>query len=218
MNVLQQAELIQAVVTPTIGDAADGLDRMNNPYTAETMLALLIEHLAQVLGVDASSVEPDAALVNDLNADSLDFVEFRYNVERTVGIEMPHKSVLDHLVDITGSADHVYEKGRITELAADMLRRSFFQYSEEQIRAGMQPYDVMAVTTVRNWAHYCHALLNTLPAQCPDCGGTQSRRSASGRAQCADCGALLRPQSGDVAMAARLGTLVDQSSHRAELV
>lgn len=211
MSGIQPVHAHQAIrISMSRGDSGR---TMNNPYTLEAMLDLVTEQLAQVLGRDSSAILPDAALVNDLEADSLDFVEFRYNIERTLGVEMPHKSVLDHLIDLTGSEERVYQQGRISEFAADMLHRSFFKYGQDQIRAGMQPYDVMVVTTVRNWAHYFHALFDYLPPQCPDCGGSDSQLSAGGQAQCSDCGTMLRPQSGDTAMAAFLGAQLQQTRH-----
>lgn len=191
-------------IHPLIAQGDSG-NTMNNPYTLEAMLDFVIEQLAQVLGRDRAAILPDAALVNDLGADSLDFVEFRYNIERALGVEMPHKSILDHLIELTGNAGYVYRQGRISEFSADMLHRSFFRYGREQIYTGMQPYDVMAVTTVRNWAHYFHALFDYLPEQCPDCGGHHSKLSASGQAQCEACGTVLRPENADTAMASFLG-------------
>jgi hypothetical protein len=62
------------------------------------------------------------AIVNDLNAESLDFVALRFILEKKLGLFLPRKSVLDHLVGFIGDDGAVYEDGRITAFAAYVLR------------------------------------------------------------------------------------------------
>jgi acyl carrier protein len=173
---------------------------MNNPYQEQQILDIVRRALAEVMGHDLDKISADAALVNDLDADSLDFVEFRYMVERELGIVLPQKSVLDHLVAAIGE-DRVYHKGQITESAADVLRNSFFRYGEDQAAAGMRPSEIMAATTARNWAAYCHALFDHLPAACPDCGFGEAQLSPAGKVVCGDCGVPQKPKTGDEAVA-----------------
>lgn len=175
---------------------------MNNPYHLDDLLTIVQKTLVTVLGCGEEDVGIDVALGNDLDADSLDFVEMRYSLEKQLGIMLPQKSVLDHLAEALGGEQQVYNKGRLTELAAFALHKSLFRYSKSQVRAGIQPYDVMAAGTVGNWVNLCHGILSTLPDQCPDCGHDQATVAAAGKPACGSCGAILKPLSGDAAMAA----------------
>jgi acyl carrier protein len=49
--------------------------------------------LAEQLGVDASEVTPDASILDDLGADSLDVVEMVMALEETFDIEVPDEHV-----------------------------------------------------------------------------------------------------------------------------
>jgi acyl carrier protein len=49
--------------------------------------------LAEQLGVDLSEVTPDARILDDLGADSLDVVEMVMSLEEAFDIEVPDKDV-----------------------------------------------------------------------------------------------------------------------------
>ncbi len=170
---------------------------MNNPYQEYQIFDLIKETLVQVLGCNANDVTPDAALVNDLNADSLDFIEFRHILEKRLEITLPQKSVLDHLSNALGSSQHVYENGRITPLAATVLHQSFFHYDAQHVHAGMLPYEIMQVTTIRNWTACCYSLFNYLPDVCPHCQAIETTQSPLGKVICSHCCATIKPQTGD---------------------
>jgi acyl carrier protein len=164
-----------------------GVKTMNNPYQEHQIFDMVKMTLVQVLGCDPKEVTADAALVNDLNADSLDFVEFRHMLERQLGIALPQKSVLEHLAVAVGGEDRIYEKGQITQFAASVLHHSPFHYGDGQVETGMLPYEIMNVTTAWNWASCCYALFNHLPDRCPSCNAVEAKLSPAGKAICAGC-------------------------------
>jgi acyl carrier protein len=49
--------------------------------------------LAEQLGVDVSEVRPDARILDDLGADSLDVVEMVMSIEEAFDIEVPDQAV-----------------------------------------------------------------------------------------------------------------------------
>jgi acyl carrier protein len=177
---------------------------MNNPYSEEQMLAVVQRTLVNVLGCTQDELGAEVALSNDLDADSLDFVDLRYNLEKQLSLLLPQKSVLDHLETATGQAELVLEQGRLTPLAAYALQHSQFAYSPQQVSAGMLPMDVMSIATVGNWASLCHGIFAHLPHSCPDCNCEQAEVAANGKAACVGCGAYLKPRSGDEVMAATM--------------
>lgn len=181
---------------------------MNNPFDERQTSEVVRRALAQVLGLQIAEIADDDALVNDLGADSLDFVEFRHGIERQFGIVLPQKSVLDQLAEALGSYDQIYRNGGISELAAEVLQHSFFRYGSNQVRPGMHGADIMAVTTVGNWAAYCHILFNYLPEYCPDCGDSRAQVSPEGKAVCVKCAAVLKPRTGDNAFALALPSIL----------
>jgi acyl carrier protein len=183
---------------------------VNNPFAEADLIAVVQRTLVSVLGCTPDEVAADVAIANDLDADSLDFVELRFNLEKQLGIVLPQKSVLDHLVVVLGDESQVYANGGLTELAAHTLRESFFNYSSDQVSAGMLPHEVMGCATVRNWANLCKGILDGLPARCADCGQDQAEVSPSGKPVCAACGAPQKARTGDDAVAASIPGIVSR--------
>jgi acyl carrier protein len=184
---------------------------MINPFSEKQIFSIVQKVLANILDRHPAEITADSSLVGDLDADSLDFVEFRYTVEQELGIVLSQKSVLEHL-EANAGAEQTYQNGAITELAADILRRGLFQYTDRQAKAGMKPFEIMAATTAGNWAACCHALFDHLPSHCPDCDGTEAKVSGAGKAACADCGVTLKPKTGDEVIAAALPRLLASST------
>ncbi|MEK2476525.1 acyl carrier protein [Streptomyces noursei] len=175
---------------------------MQNPYRAEQIHDIVREGLAQVLGTGVDEITADATLVADLGAESLDLVEFRFEMETKLGVALPKSNVLDQLATTLGGSEQLYdERGGITELAAEVLRRSAFGYSAEQVHAGQRPYEVAAAATSAHWAAFTHAIFDHLPENCTECGADKAEPAASGKAICAGCGAALEAATGDEVMA-----------------
>lgn len=65
-----------------------GLAINTSSDTLDRTLRLLAEHL----GVEEKTLQPDASLIDDLGADSLDVVEIVMAVEEEFGIEIPDEA------------------------------------------------------------------------------------------------------------------------------
>lgn len=182
---------------------------LKNPYSEAKMLTLVTEALADVLGCPLDELDPDASIGDDLGAESLDFVEMRYNLEKRLGIVLPQKSVLDHLARLASDEPAVAD-GRLTEFGAHALRESLFGYSASLAREGARLHEIMQGATLRNWARLCLGIVGGLPASCPDCGHVQATIAPSGKPACAGCGTILRPWTGDDAMSASTEEWLEQ--------
>lgn len=188
---------------------------MNNPFQFDQMLAVVQQTLVEVLGCAPDMVEPDNAIADELGGDSLDFVELRYVLEKKLAMVLPQKSVLDAFGEHTGGDVALIERGRLTEVAAQVLQQSMFGYDELTAHAGMQPYDVFSATTVRQWANLCLHMFDHLPAACPECGHAHAVVAPSGKAACGGCGALVKPVDGDKAMARSVAAIAESLAQTA---
>ena len=70
------------------------------------MLEQIKELLAKQLGVEASSIEDDANILEDLGADSLEIVEMLMTIESEFGITVPDDDVAS-LKTVRDVADYV---------------------------------------------------------------------------------------------------------------
>ncbi len=77
--------------------------------------------LIDALGVDEEEVTPDATLRGDLGAESIDFLDIVFRLEKAFGIKIPRGEMFPE--DLFTNAQYVQE-GRITpEGMAEMKRR-----------------------------------------------------------------------------------------------
>lgn len=175
--------------------------KLRNPYTAAMLVGVVNETLVDVLGCSISDLAPDMSIGNDLAAESLDFVEIRYNLERRLGISLPQRSVIDQLAILCPNISAVAANGQLTEFGADALRGSIFNYSEGLVHEGARPAEIMQGATINNWASLCLGILDCLPTACPDCNHTEALISRTGKPACSACGTVIKPLSGDDALA-----------------
>lgn len=170
---------------------------MNNPLDLDSVITTTREILAQLLVMDAADVNEHSSIVEDLSADSLDIVDLSFQLGRHYGCTLPKTSVLDHAVAVFGDVSGLVEKGRITQAGVELLEHSLSAFTPGQLRSGMQPADVFAATTVRNWAEQCYRMFNYLPATCPECAADQARLNERSQVVCCGCSARLTPLEGD---------------------
>jgi acyl carrier protein len=76
--------------------------------------------LVQALGVEEDDITPSATLLGDLGAESIDFLDIVFRLEREFGIKIPRGELFSEPL-FRGEADHVQD-GRVTGDGLDALR------------------------------------------------------------------------------------------------
>ncbi|MCA9212503.1 MAG: acyl carrier protein [Planctomycetales bacterium] len=76
--------------------------------------------LVDALGVDDDEVTPDATLVGDLGAESIDFLDIVFRLEKAFDIEIPRAELFPE--DILTNAEYV-EDGRVTATGVAELKK-----------------------------------------------------------------------------------------------
>jgi len=64
-------------------------------WTKDEIFGALREILMGSLGVEEDAVRPDASLVNDLGAESIDFLDIGFKVKQTFGVDLPMRVIQD---------------------------------------------------------------------------------------------------------------------------
>ena len=106
----------------------------------------LSEELVPILGLDSvEDVKPDSALVRDLGAESIDYVEILYMVETQFGVKIRiEEMMIASTADVGGTDD-----GKLSEELAEKLNRDF---DSHQFAAGQTTKEVFEEITVHNLA------------------------------------------------------------------
>ena len=87
--------------------------------TRDEIFQTVREELADVLAADVDDVTENATLAGDLGAESIDYLDIVFHLERAFNIKVPRDELLP--TDILTSADYVSE-GRLTEAGVAKLR------------------------------------------------------------------------------------------------
>ena len=90
--------------------------------TSDEVYGKVQEALVDALGVDEDEVTPEATLVGDLGAESIDFLDIVFRLEKAFGIEIPRSELFpdDVLTNSAYVADGKVTPDGITELKRRM--------------------------------------------------------------------------------------------------
>ena len=106
----------------------------------------LMENLVPILGLDSvNDIHPDSALVRDLGAESIDFVEILYMIEIEFGVKIK----ISEITMNDYGAEGFPEDGRLSPELAARLNADF---DTDQFREGQTTADIFQVFTVHNLA------------------------------------------------------------------
>ena len=87
--------------------------------TKEEVFDKVKDSLIEALGLDDDEVKPEATMVGDLGAESIDFLDIVFRLEKAFGIEIPRKELFPE--DILTNAEFV-EGGKVTETGLNEIR------------------------------------------------------------------------------------------------
>ena len=90
------------------------------PVTKDEVFKKVQTALIDALGVDEEEVTPQATMVGDLGAESIDFLDIVFKLEKAFGIEIPRKELSPE--DILTNADFVKD-GRVTPAGITELKQ-----------------------------------------------------------------------------------------------
>jgi acyl carrier protein len=88
--------------------------------TREEIFAKVSETLVEALNVDADEVKPESTLQGDLGAESIDFLDIVFRLEREFGIKIPRGELFPESI-FQGDPDFVKD-GKVTEKGLNELR------------------------------------------------------------------------------------------------
>jgi acyl carrier protein len=88
--------------------------------TKEEVFEKVQEALMDALGVDDDEVTPNATMVGDLGAESIDFLDIVFRLEKAFEIEIPRSELFPE--DILTNADYVQD-GKVTADGVEELKK-----------------------------------------------------------------------------------------------
>jgi acyl carrier protein len=113
--------------------------------------------LVDALGVDDDEVTPTATLQGDLGAESIDFLDISFRLEKAFDIKIPRGELFPE--NLLSDTQYVQD-GRITEAGLDELRKRMPFADIEAFAANPRVQDFGSLFTVKTICGYIESKLN----------------------------------------------------------
>ena len=88
--------------------------------TSDEVFEKVKEALIDALGADDDQVTPEATMVGDLGAESIDFLDIVFKLEKAFDIQIPREELFPD--DILTNASYVQD-GKVTPAGIEMLKK-----------------------------------------------------------------------------------------------
>ena len=117
----------------------------------------IVDAFCEALGLDEEEVTPDALVIDELGAESLDFLDIAFRLERTFKIKIPRGEIQREAEESTGEAFE--SEGKLTETGAIALKKALPEVDHSKIVAGYPVRDIPRLFTVETFQSLALKLL-----------------------------------------------------------
>ena len=119
--------------------------------TQEEVFEKVKDALMDALGVDDDEVTPDATMVGDLGAESIDFLDIVFKLEKAFDIEIPRDELFPD--DILTNAEYVQD-GKVTEEGVAKLKERMPYADLSRFESNPLVQDFGNLLTVQDLCNY----------------------------------------------------------------
>ena len=125
--------------------------------TKEEIFEKIQTALVDALGVDEDEVTPEATLVGDLGAESIDFLDIVFRLEKTFKISIPRGELFPE--DVLTNAEYVKD-GKVTEAGLAALKEAMPHTDMSGFEADPDINKLGDLFTVNSVVNYVEMKLN----------------------------------------------------------
>jgi len=121
------------------------------------------ETVADALGCDVADVKPDVSLIEDLDAESIDFLDMVFRLERTFKVKIPRGKIVENARGTLTEAEFE-QKGLVTDAGMAQLRAYLSEVPAERFRSPMKVKDIPRLFTPETFCKLVIAAQREAPA------------------------------------------------------
>ena len=122
---------------------------MTTEITREQINAVfpqVAETVADALGCDVADVKPDVSLIEDLDAESIDFLDMVFRLERTFKVKIPRGKIVENARGTLTEAEFE-QKGLVTDAGMAQLKAYLSEVPAGRFRSPMKVKDIPRLFT-----------------------------------------------------------------------
>ena len=160
----------------------------------------VIEAVAKALDLEPGEVTLSSSLENDLGAESLDYLDIAFMLEREFKVEFPREDLLQRASDHFGEDALFTKEGVVTDLGLRLLRKEMPEIDAELIKPGLSAVELRPLFKVQTLARVVKRLLKAkeeFPRDCPDCGEEIVESENLPQFECPKCTKIIPFPTGD---------------------
>jgi acyl carrier protein len=130
------------------------------------MLTVVQTATAAALGLDESEVTPEATIIDDLGAESIDLLDILFRIERTSGIKIQASDLGDHIQGGIPDEEFGDENEIVSAVGLAHMKTVMPQIDVDELAGQLHADQVMSLFTVENLA----AIVASRSAAVPNAG------------------------------------------------
>jgi acyl carrier protein len=119
---------------------------------SDTVLDAVVDAVAEAVGVDTDEVTPDATLLDDLGAESIDLLDILFRLERALSVKISAGELAGYVQGGIPDDEFGDENEIITAQGLAQLSRVMPQIDATALAGKLQADEVMGLFTVANLA------------------------------------------------------------------
>jgi acyl carrier protein len=125
----------------------------NSNITTEEIMAIypkVAETMADALGRDVAELKRDASLIDDLGAESIDFLDIVFRLERNFKVKIPRGKLVEEARGHLSEAE--FEKGGVvTDAGLERLKSFLNEVPSERFNASLKVADIPRLFTIETF-------------------------------------------------------------------
>src|SRR5580765_3348793 len=125
----------------------------NNNITKEEIAAIfpkVAEIMADALGCDVEQVKLEASLIDDLGAESIDFLDIVFRLERTFKVKIPRGKIIEEARGDLSESE--FDKGGVvSEAGLERLRWFLSEVPPERFKSPLKVADIPRLFTTETF-------------------------------------------------------------------
>ena len=107
--------------------------------------------VADALGCELDEVKPDASLIEDLGAESIDFLDLVFRLERAFKVKIPRGKIIEDARGDLPEAEFE-QKGVVTEAGVARLKQFLAEVPVERFKTPLKTTDIPRLFTAQTFA------------------------------------------------------------------
>jgi acyl carrier protein len=130
------------------------------PADRNEVFAIVRNCFAEALGLDDDEVELDSLVIEDLGAESLDFLDIAFRLEEAFGIKIPRGDIQRQAEEEASGSEEPFEvDGVLTEAGLAKLREAMPEIPADRFKVGLTVREIPMLFTVETFLNLVIKLL-----------------------------------------------------------